>query len=109
VFLSRSAIIAEEKLTRYLLVPLSADDKSKFLSQAGYTVENWQQFESDLRSQILTQPAELVETNHYGKKYCIRASLRGRNGVELKTVTIWMVTNSTTRFVTRVPDKGVNL
>jgi hypothetical protein len=35
-FLPQDAIIAEEKLTKYLLVPLPKDDKSKFLAMAGY-------------------------------------------------------------------------
>jgi hypothetical protein len=89
-------------------VLLPKDDKSKFLAQAGYTLENWQQLEQNLRTQVLTQPAELLETNRYGEKYAIRACLRGVNGVELNTLTIWMVTKGTTRFVTLVPDKGAN-
>jgi hypothetical protein len=56
----------------------------------------------------LTQPAELIEDIPYGKKYLIRAHVQGANGVELNTLTIWMVTNGTTRFVTLVPDKGAN-
>jgi hypothetical protein len=107
-FLPQDATIPEEKLTKYLLVLLSKDDKSKFLAQAGYTLENWQQLEQDLRAKVLTQLAELIETNRYGKKYLIRARFRGTNGVELSTLTIWMVTDGTTRFVTLVPDKGVN-
>ncbi len=31
------AIIPDEKLTRYLLVPKARNDKSKFLAQAGFT------------------------------------------------------------------------
>ncbi len=108
MFLSQDAIIAEEKLTKYLLVLLPKDDKSQFLAQAGYMLNNWQQFEGDLRSQVLTQPAALIETNRYGKKYRIYARLRGTNDVELSIMTIWMVTNGTTKFVTLVPDKGVN-
>ncbi|MFM6401554.1 DUF6883 domain-containing protein, partial [Planktothrix sp.] len=54
VFLPQDSIIAESKLTQYLLVPLPKDDKSKFLAQAGYTLDNWQQLEQDLRNQILT-------------------------------------------------------
>ncbi len=61
VFLAQEAIIAEEKLTKYLLVPLPKDDKSQFLARAGYTVDNWQQLEQDLRTQVLTQPAEQIE------------------------------------------------
>lgn len=109
MFLPQDAIIAEEKLTKYLLVLLLKDDKSKFLAQAGYTLENWQQLEQDLRAQVLTQPAELIETNRYGEKYAIRARLRGSNDVELNILTIWIVKNGTTRFVTLVPDKGANL
>lgn len=107
-FLPQDAIIAEEKLTKYLLVPLPKDDKSKFLARAGYTLENWQQLELDLRAQVLTQPAEAIETTRYGEKYGIRACLRGINGVELNILTIWMVANDTTKFVTLVPDQGAN-
>ncbi|HAG80500.1 MAG TPA: hypothetical protein DCL61_04845 [Cyanobacteria bacterium UBA12227] len=109
VFLPQDAIIAETKLTQYLLVPLPKDDKSNFLAQAGYGLDNWQQLEQDLRTQILTQPAELIETTRYGEKYAIRACLRGINRVELNVITIWMIANGTTKFVTLVPDKGANL
>jgi hypothetical protein len=71
VFLASDAVIAEEKLTNYLLVPLPKDDKSKFLHQAGYTLENWQQLEADLRSQVLTQTAQFLEETPYGTKYRI--------------------------------------
>jgi hypothetical protein len=108
VLLTESAIIAEEKLTQYLLVLLPKDDKSKFLAQAGYTLDNWQQLEQDLRAQVLTQSAEFVGTTRYGEKYFVRARLRGSNGVELSVLTVWMVENGTTRFVTLVPDKGAN-
>ncbi|MCC5623026.1 DUF6883 domain-containing protein [Nostoc sp. CHAB 5715] len=107
-FLPQDAIIAEEKLTKYLLVPLPKDDKSKFLARAGYTLDNWQQLERDLRAQVLTQPAEAIETTRYGHKYAIRACLRGINGVELNILTIWIVTNNTTKFITLVPDQGAN-
>lgn len=106
MLLPQDAIIAEEKLTRYLLMPLPRDDKSKFLAQAGYTLDNWQQLEEDLRTQVLIQPAEPVETTRYGQKYVIHTSLRGRNNVELEILTIWMITNGIARFVTLVPDKG---
>lgn len=108
VFLPKDATIAEEKLTQYLLVLLPKDDKSKFLAQAGYRLDNWQQLEQDIRTQVLSQSAELIETNRYGQKYLIRACLRGRNEVKLNILTIWMTTNGTTRFVTLVPDKGAS-
>jgi hypothetical protein len=108
IFLPKDVIIAEAKLTQYLLVALAKDDKSKFLAQAGYTLDNWQQLEQDLRTQVLPYPAQFVETNQYGEKYAIRANLRGSNGVELRVLTIWMMKDGSTRFVTLVPDSGAN-
>lgn len=108
MFLPLDAAIAEEKLTKYLLVPLPKDDKSKFLQQAGYTLENWQQLEADLRSQILTQPAEFLEKTLYGNKYAIKATLKGVNGLELEIITIWMLTDQKAKFVTLVPNRYID-
>ncbi|MFE4106687.1 DUF6883 domain-containing protein [Almyronema epifaneia] len=106
--LSLETVIAEAKLTRYLLVWREADDKSMFLAQAGYTLENWQQLEADLRSQIL--PLEAVpsdEPNRFGDVYEIRGVLRGVNDIDLAVVTIWMIEYETkvTKFITLYPDK----
>ena len=106
--LSRDAIIAEAKLTKYLLVWREADDKSKFLGQAGYTLDNWQQLAADLRAQIL--PLEAVssdEPNRFGDVYEIRGFLRGTNGVDLAVVTVWMIEYETqvTKLITLYPDK----
>jgi len=106
--LSSNAIIAEAKLTKYLLVWRQADDKSKFLAQAGYTPENWQQLEAALRSHIL--PLEAVPAdnqNPFGDVYEIRGVLLGVNGVDLAVVTVWMIEYETqvTKFITLYPDK----
>ncbi|MGB7088388.1 MAG: DUF6883 domain-containing protein [Phormidesmis sp.] len=108
VYLSQDAIIASEKLTNYLLIPLPKDDKSKFLANAGYTLDNWKQLEHDLRTQVLTKPARFLGNSRYGRKYEIRACLKGRNGNPVDVLTIWMIANGTARFVTLVPDKGGN-
>jgi hypothetical protein len=108
-FLPQDSLISEEKLTKYLLIQLSKDDKSKFLAKAGYTLANWKRLEQDIRDQILTQPAEVLEVNQYGQKYSIRASLKGINGIELKILTIWMVEKNVAKFVTLVPDQTASL
>ncbi len=80
---SPDAVIAEAKLKKYLLVWREADDKSKFLAQAGYTLSNWQQLEAALRSQILLLAAvPSDEVNRFGDVYEIRGVLRGGNGVD---------------------------
>ena len=45
--LSDDVRIAPEKLTQYLLTPKKRNDKSKWLAEAGYTLENWQKLEND--------------------------------------------------------------
>jgi hypothetical protein len=105
-FLPLNSVITPAKITQYLLIPLPKDDKSKFLAQAGYTLENWQQLAMDIKAQILTQPAQLIQETRYGQKYQIKANLTGPNHVTLKTLTIWMTYQNVCRFITLIPDKG---
>jgi hypothetical protein len=51
--LPAGAVIATDKLTNYLLVPKARGDKSIFLMQAGYTLNNGDQLLGDLRTQVL--------------------------------------------------------
>ncbi|MEG4500246.1 hypothetical protein QUB05_24290 [Microcoleus sp. F10-C6] len=64
--LSLNSVIPSAKLTNYLLIRLPKDDKSQFLDRGGYSIENWQQLDRDLRSQILPLEAELMENTKYG-------------------------------------------
>lgn len=104
-FLDPNAIIPEAKLTKYLLIPLAKDDKSKFLAKAGYTLANWQDLVRDLRQQILPLKATVSSLTEFGQKYEIKGKLVGVNGVVLKVITVWIVTNAETRFITLVPQK----
>lgn len=105
--ISSDAIIPEEKLTRYLLVPKPQDDKSKFLAQAGFTQDN----PADLLSAI-RQLAESVEAaedgnNEYGIFYRVEGDLQGVNGRNLAVVTIWLRwhLDGQFRFVTLKPKR----
>jgi hypothetical protein len=109
--LPADAIIAPAKLMNYLLIFRPVDDKSKFLAQAGYGTENWQQLELDLRNQILPLDAKPSnEANRFGDVYEIRGVLRGINKVKLDIVTIWMTEYETgqTKFITLYPNKEVS-
>ncbi|MEB3229542.1 MAG: hypothetical protein VKJ64_00930 [Leptolyngbyaceae bacterium] len=106
--LPRDTIIADAKLTKYLLASRDADDKSKFLAQAGYTQFNWQQLQADLRSQILRLDAiPGDEPNSFGDTYIIRGNLTRPNNMELAVVTVWMIEYETqkAKFITLYPDK----
>lgn len=101
--MDQDAVIPESKLTRYLLVRLPRDDKSQFLAQASYTLENWQRLEPDLKPQILPLEAVPSVNTEFGQKYEINGLLTGANGVTLRVKTVWIVTIQETRFVTLVP------
>ncbi|MCP4344575.1 MAG: hypothetical protein GY795_03490 [Desulfobacterales bacterium] len=107
--LPKNTIIAREKLTNYLLIPRKRNDKSKWLAGAGYTPENWQVLEADLRNQILSENAESVERTEFGQIYEIRGRLVGPNRKSLSVLTVWMTDSETgnTRFITMYPDKKV--
>jgi hypothetical protein len=107
--LPQDTIIAEAKLTRYLLQWKPEDDKSKFLLQAGYETATAKQLEKDLREQILPLDAVYTETNRFGDKYEIRGKLTGINGISLDVVTIWMTEfdSGKTKFITLYPDKEI--
>jgi hypothetical protein len=100
-------LISEEKITRYLLIPLARGDKSVFLSLAGYTQENPLQLLHDLRTQILSLEAVAAGENKFGRYLEVRGLLRGPNGVALWVRTIWMTEHLSgrTKFVTLIPDK----
>lgn len=106
--LPTDAEIAPEKFTKYLLVKRPVGDKSEFLRQAGYALDNWQQLEQDICQQILSKEAVPIEQTAYGEYFEIRASLTGPNGVALKVKTVWMRESRSgiTKFITLYPDKG---
>lgn len=106
--LPSDTVIAPEKLTKYLLVQRTFDDKSQFLRQAGYTLDNWRQPEEDLRLQMLPSDATLIEHTAYGDIFEIRSALTGPNGKTLFVRTIRMneLRGGVTKFITLYPDKG---
>jgi hypothetical protein len=100
------AIIADDKLTMYLLAQRQWDDKSGFLRRAGFTLDNW----NDLRLAIheLSNSVEAVNDggNEYGTFYRIDGSLIGPVGT-LAVTLIWMRRSVDQRFyfVTLKPRK----
>jgi hypothetical protein len=84
------AVIPEEKLTHYLLVPRVEDDKSKFLAQAGFTQDNPTELLTVIRQ--LADIAEAVEdgNNQFGDFYRVEGYLTGPNGHTVAVVLIWL-------------------
>lgn len=106
--LPEDSIIARDKLTRYLVVPQARGDKSVYLAQAGYSLENADLLLRDLRLQILPLEAQSLESNQFGQYYMICGTLNGPNGSALPIRTIGMTEHLSgiTKLVTLIPDKG---
>lgn len=72
-------------------MPQARGDKSVFLAQAGYRLDNADRLLRDLRIQLLPLEAQRLESNTFGQYYEIRGTLTGPNGVILPVRTIWMI------------------
>ena len=101
------AIIEPFKLHGYLLSTCHPVGrfKARFFAALGYIAQAWHELEADLRTQHLTEEAELSETLPDGQLFTIRAILNGRNGQSAAVLSVWFVptVGGVPRFVTAYP------
>jgi hypothetical protein len=102
------AIIEPDKLTEYLLNPNHQRGKSKahLLMKLGYSLENWQELEQDIRRDHLNEEITEIQETPYGVRYKIRAILITPTGELLMVKTVWQIDigQNIPRFITLVPD-----
>ncbi|WP_416675293.1 DUF6883 domain-containing protein [Egbenema bharatensis] len=102
------AIIESSKLTNYLLNPnhKRGGTKAKLLLQCGYSQDNWQQLDADIRAYHLTAEVDRIRETPYGVRYEIRASLQTPIDRLLPVRTVWQIDTGTTlpRLITMIPD-----
>jgi len=101
------AEIAAEKLTHYLLVPRRLDDKSKFLSMAGFTRANPQDLDAAIRGLAASADASEDGGNEYGVFWRVEGPLRGPEGT-IAVVAIWLQWHADGgfRFITLKPARS---
>lgn len=101
------AEIDPEKLRDYLLSTEHPHGrfKARVFGALGFRADRWEELESALRTQYLTQEAERVAVATEGQKFRIRAILVGPDGESADVVSIWFVRPGETvpRFVTAYP------
>jgi hypothetical protein len=99
------AVIRPEKLTEYLLKARPWDDKSKFLNQAGFTLEDPQALEVAIRRVVAAADAVEDGTNEYGTFFRVEGILEGPAQQSLAVVLIWLQwkLDDTFHFVTLKP------
>lgn len=87
------ARIDPRKLRDYVLDTEHATGRYKaaFFAQLGYSADNWQRLERDIREQHLTQFAELGQESPFGRKYTITAPLRGPQSEARQITTVWII------------------
>jgi hypothetical protein len=98
------AIIAEQKLTDYLLVRRPWDDKSGYLGRAGFDSATWTELREAIRR--LADTVEAVEDgfSEYGTFYRVEGTLTGPTGT-VRVVCVWMkrAVDGSVHFVTLKP------
>lgn len=105
---SARAVIEPSKLTDYLLniEHRRGGAKAKLLMQCGYSLENWQQLETDIRNCHLSTDVDVIKETAYGTRYEISADLSTPVGRQLLVRTVWQIDKGTDipRLITLIPD-----
>ncbi len=92
------AIIPDPKLTQYLLILKQRNDKSKYLAQGGFYLENWQDLKTALQKFIKANEAKEDITDEYGTYYQAIGELEGVNDCKLLVATIWLQRSIDSQF-----------
>ncbi|MGK7946482.1 MAG: DUF6883 domain-containing protein [Microcystaceae cyanobacterium] len=104
----KNAIIETSKLRDYLLnySHKRGGTKAKLLLKNGYSQENWQQLEQDIRQTHLNQDIDIIKETVYGTRYEITAELLTPIGKKLLVKTVWQIDQGKTfpRLITLFPD-----
>lgn len=102
----QDAVISDDKLTGYLLVARRRNDKSQFLNQVGFSIEQPYLLGAALRALISTNEAVLDRQDIYGSYFRVGGQLRGPDGT-LYVITIWLREAETDRyrFITLKPGR----
>ena len=79
--------------------------KARFFAALGYSAERWQEFETNLRIQHLSQDAAPGAKIPEGQLFTIRAILKGPNGQSAIVLSVWFIPTAggAPRFVTAYP------
>ena len=105
---AENAVIAPEKLKDYLLNPThkKGGTKARLLLALGYSADNWQRLETDLRAGHLGAEVVGESANDYGKCYEIVAPLQSPSGRAIPFRSVWQIDTGTDypRLITMYPE-----
>ena len=102
------AVIATDKLCDYFLNPVHrrGGSKAKLLLSMGYSGDDWQRLESDLRVHHLAAEVDCETDSDYGQRYEIVAPLPDIDGGLVLFRSIWQIDIGTDfpRLITMYPE-----
>jgi hypothetical protein len=108
--ISSRLVIQDQKITQYLLIFQEKDDKSQFLANAGYTLQNWEQLKADILCFVPDSEILATVETPWGLRYRVRSQWQGANGRSIAVISIWQDDRDADvlRFVTLYPDKSID-
>jgi hypothetical protein len=103
------AIIAENKITDYLLSESHPEgkDKAVFFSQFGFSVVLWEQLADALRQHAAEHEVASILATAHGTKYVVEGELSTPSGRKPKIRTVWLIEkqDEIARLITAYPLK----
>ncbi len=102
------AVVDPRKLRDYALSPVHPVGRFKaaFFARLGFTTENWERLDLELRRLALQDAAEPSERTEFGQKYLVRGIIMGPTGVSAEIRSVWIILNGehAPRVVTIYPE-----
>lgn len=101
------AVIDPAKIRDYLLSsshPVGRF-KARFFEALGYTADQAERLEEDIRNLLLSSDPQFREKTEFGQKYEVRGVITGPQNRSTELVTVWIVLSGeeVPRFVTAYP------
>jgi hypothetical protein len=104
---AESAVVAEDKIRKYLLSSfhLLGSAKARFFNGCGFKAEEWEVLVRALLDHALNQPASLSKQSIYGSFYNVDGPLTVPNGSNPMIRSVWILEagSSTPKLVTAYP------
>jgi len=83
-----NALISPDKLTKYLLVPRSKNDKSQFLAGIGFVPFNWRELERAIRQVAASVEARRGSFSPHGEKWIVDGIIEGPTKLKRRVRTL---------------------
>jgi len=101
------SVVDSQKIREYLLSDTHPVGRFKafFFKSLGYSAQNWQTLDQDLRRHAREHEATLGDVNPFGQKYEILGKLTGPAGNSAEVTAVWIILRGENfpRLVTAFP------